>query len=157
MFDLYPCMFETQLTQELNGQRLMSPAIMLIPVLAAELPFDRYPKLRVDAEINGFAHEGAFVPINGGHYMMISKRRRKAIGRNLGDPVTVRFKVADQEAINMPGILRDAFEDAPDARDLWDAMPIGKRRSWCNQIDRAKAPETKQNRIGKLFDLLYDG
>ncbi|MDX8354442.1 YdeI/OmpD-associated family protein [Cognatiyoonia sp. IB215182] len=35
-------------------------------------------------------------------------------------------------------------------------MPIGKRRSRCHQISRAKAAETKQNRIGKLFDLLYD-
>ncbi|MDX8354443.1 DUF1905 domain-containing protein [Cognatiyoonia sp. IB215182] len=111
-------MFETNLTQELNGKHLMSAAIVLKPDLAAELPFGRYPKLRVDAEINGFAHEGAFVPIHSGHYMMVSKRLRKVISRDLGDPVIVRFKVADQEAINLPGILRDAFEDAPDARDI---------------------------------------
>lgn len=156
MIDFYPFVFETTIRQDLNGKRLMSPAIVLDPELAAELPFDTYPKLRVDAEINGFAHEGAFVPIHGGHYMMVSKRLRQAIGRDLGDPVTVRFKVADQDALNMPQILIDAFEDAPDARELWDAMPLGKRRSWCNQIDKAKAPETKQNRIGKLLDLLYD-
>ena len=149
-------MFETTLSQDLNGRRLMSPAIVLDPALTPALPFDQYPKLRVDAEINGFAHEGAFVPIYGGHYMMVSKRLRKAIGCDTGDRVTVRFKIADQDAINMPSTLLEAFADVPDAKDLWDAMPIGKRRSWCNQIDKAKALETKQNRIGKLFDLLYE-
>ena len=157
MIDFYPFIFTTTLTQELNGKRLMSPAIVLDADLTKELPFDQFPKLRDEAEINGFAHEGAFVPIYGGHYMMVSKRLRKVIGVELGDPVTIHFKVADQDAIKIPAILQETFEDAPDARDLWDDMPIGKRRSWCVQIDKAKAFQTKQNQIGKLFDLLYNG
>ncbi len=156
MIEFYPFMFETTLTQDLNGKRLMSPAIVLDPKLTPNLPFDAHPKLRVDAEINGFSHEGAFVPIYGGHYMMVSKRLRKMIGAEVGDRVTVRFKVADQDAVRVPSILMDAFEDAPDARALWDEMPVGKRRSWCVQIDKAKAEQTKRNQIGKLFDLLYN-
>ncbi|MEJ8559975.1 YdeI/OmpD-associated family protein [Yoonia sp. GPGPB17] len=157
MIDFYPFIFETTLTQELNGKRLMSPGIVLDKALTKELPFDRYPKLRVDGEINGFAHQGAFVPIYGGHYMMVSKRLRKAIGIELGDLIAIHFKIADQNAVPIPAILQEAFEDAPDARDLWDDLPVGKRRSWCVQIDKAKAHQTKQNQISKLFDLLYNG
>lgn len=150
----YPYEFTTPLVRTHAGQSLMGPSLVLDAGIAEALPFDQYPRLRVNAELNGRPHEGAWVPLAGIYRMMISKRVMTALDIALGDPVHVAFELADQDGLPPIPEIDAALEDMPDLREAWDAMPIGKRRSWAYRIAKLKSPDAKQRNVAKLIDLL---
>lgn len=154
--DFYPFCFDSVLCQECNGQRFIGAGLILPQDLEAELPFKQYPKLRVDAEIAGITTEGAFMPLGGRRCIMVSKKLMKRAGVAIGDTITMRFSVADQDALRIPPILSTILVDDQELADLWETLPIGKRRGWCVRISKAKARETKLRQIEKLIAQLYD-
>lgn len=155
MDEFYPHAFMGELVNTYNGRRLIGAALFLPLKMETQLPFKEYPKLRVDAEVAGVITEGAFMPFEGRHYIMLSKRLLKKAGVSLGDTVTMRFAIADQNKIYVPSLLHRVLDEDPELNDLWEAWPVGKRRGWCVRIAKAKAHETKMRRIEKLVGQLY--
>ena len=140
-----------------NGNDLFYQVILLPEALEPELPFDQYPRLRVDAELNGVPTEGTFMPADGRHYLMVSKRLQKLIGAGLGDEVDVRFGVAGQDAVHVPSALAEALDDLPDLKDIWDAWTPSKRRGWAHRVATAKQPATIAKRVEEVLATLADG
>ncbi|PTX57067.1 bacteriocin resistance YdeI/OmpD-like protein [Litoreibacter ponti] len=140
--------FDAEITNQIGDQRL-GTCIVLPEEIAARLPFDTYTRLRVDAEIGGVDHQGAWVPYGGRYKMMLSRRLLARIGKGLGDRVRVSFNVADQDAMPLPRELVDALEDDMFC-EAWEAMPIGQRRSWCYRIDKLKSQDARLRNVDKL-------
>ncbi len=122
--------------------------------VAAALPLDEYPRLRVNAEIDDYPLDAALTPVRGVWYIMLSKKTLSAIERRVGDIVTVRFRVADQDAVDMPDALLAALRGDARMQPLWDALTPGKKRSLAHRVGSAKSPETQARRIAEVFDIM---
>ena len=121
------------------------------------LPLKTYPRLRVDAEVNEVPHTGTWMPADGGRwYLMISKRLLKETGLEPGQTATVRFRVADQDAVDVPEELEQALSQREYAREVWDDLPVGKRRNYAYRVSSAKREETRFRRTAAVIAELVE-
>lgn len=126
--------------------------VFLPPHIAAELPFDQHPQLRIEGEIADIPVKSAFIPAGDGrHYVIVSPETLKDAGIGLGQRVDMRFRVADQSAVEMPDDLRRALALDGEAAAAWDALTVGRRRGLAHHVASAKAPATRERRIAAVF------
>ncbi|MEM6617278.1 MAG: YdeI/OmpD-associated family protein [Pseudomonadota bacterium] len=150
----FPHVFETQIVRHDVGSYAYT-VVFLDPDIAPQLPFDQHSRLRMSGEINDIPFEAAWQPVRGRYYAMLSKPVLKAGDLALGDWVEVRFRLEDQEAVDVPADLRHALSADIEARDAFDALTAGKRRGLSIWIDSAKRAPTRAKRISATLDILH--
>lgn len=149
----YPHHFEAEIVHHYVGTYRYT-AVFLAADLIGALPLDRHPRLRVSGEIGDIPFSGAWQPVRGRWYLMLSKPLLKDGGFTVGDWVEVRFRVVDQEAVDMPDILERALNANADAMAAWQSASAGKRRGWAHRIANAKASATRQRRLDEVLKAL---
>ncbi len=122
-----------------------------------QLPFDTYPRLRVNADVSGVPVTGAFQPGQGKTYLIVSKAMLRTIGVKLGDNVDVQFTVADQDAVDVPDELRARLRVDKSAAKAWEQLTPGKQRAHCHSIKTAKTQPTIEKRVKAVLHSLKDG
>ena len=122
--------------------------------IAEQLTFGRNSRLRVSVEMEGCQFEAAWMPSRGRWYLMLSKKRRKEMGLEIGDCSVLRFSVVDQDAVEVPRALLNALQAESGLEAIWNAQTSGKRRSWCYRIAGAKRETTQAARIEDCLDWL---
>jgi len=132
-------------------------ALFLPEELASDLPFDQYPRLRVDAEIADVPVNSAFIPAGDGrHYVIVGKDVLKESGARLGHIVSMRFGIADQNAVDVPEALAAALRNDQRATQAWEAITPGKQRMLAKQVKTAKTEPTQNKRIAEALEALID-
>lgn len=121
-----------------------------------QMPFDRYPRLRVDAEVNEYPVDGAFVPGQGKYYLLLSKRFLKQAELTLGDTARVTFRIADQEAVEVPDELEIALRGDRSAKAVWDKLTPGKRRGLAYRVSSARTAVTRKKRVVEVLSTLLE-
>lgn len=134
-----------------TSRSLFYNVVFLPEKIASALPFDSYPRLRINATVGEVPVSGAFQPTHGKHYLMLSKGVLKAGAFGVGDRVEVRFTVADQDAVDMPDDLRRALNAAPAAKAAWEQKSPGARRALAHRVHSAKRLATVQARIKEVI------
>lgn len=148
--------FTTQIEYHDFG-RMGYTVVYLPEPLREKLPFDRYPRLRVDAVVAEHPIDGAFQPGQGKMYLIVSKALMKSAGISLGDTVEVSFRVADQDAVDTPNPLRRAFTTNSSAQQAWDSLTAGKKRALAHRINSAKTEATTNKRVKEVLSTLLTG
>lgn len=105
---VYPFSFQSEIVHHSLGTMVYT-VVFLPDDLAAQLPFDQHPRLRMSGELNGAAISGAWQPVRGRWYLMLGKSALRNACANLGDTVGVRFRIEDQEAVEVPEPLQSAL------------------------------------------------
>ncbi|MDJ1007760.1 MAG: YdeI/OmpD-associated family protein [Paracoccaceae bacterium] len=131
--------------------------VWLDAALAAALPLDAHPRLRIAGEIGGRFFSGALTPSGGRHYLMVPKAIREAAKLGLGDRITLRFGVDDQDRVDLPAELEEALSEHDDVRDLWAALTAGRQRGIAHRVASAKTPETRRRRVDEVLGHILDG
>jgi hypothetical protein len=131
--------------------------VFLPDAIARELPFDRHPRLRISGDLGEVPFEGAWQPANGRWYLMLSKRLLKDAGVAVGDRVEVRFRVEDQDAVDVPSDLQRAIDADDLAAAEWAKLSAGKRRAWSHRVHAAKTGPTRLRRVVEVVDRLRAG
>ncbi|MEL6376158.1 MAG: hypothetical protein AAFQ04_03035 [Pseudomonadota bacterium] len=93
--------------------------LFMPPRFEADLPFRRYPRLRIEGEIADVPVRGAWMPVGDGRrYFIVSPDIKANTGLDVGDEVEMRFRVDDQDYVDMPDALQFALnaDDAASAR-----------------------------------------
>jgi hypothetical protein len=147
--------FEASVERHIVGKYTYT-VVFLDPSLEGELPFAEHPKLRFDGEINDHPISAAWQPVRGRHFAMLSKTLLKETGLTVGDRVEVRFRVADQEAVDMPAEIMAALAADDWFSALWQAMTAGRRRAFCHMVGDAKSPEVRARRMATLLAALAE-
>ena len=88
---------------------------------------------------------------------MLSKKKMKAGGFDVGEWVHVRFRVADQDAVDVPEMLRLALEKNPYAMETWEKLSPGKRRGLAHRVASAKRTPTQTRRVADVIEMLVLG
>lgn len=146
--------FEAPIVEHWFEDKFAYTVVWLPPEVAEVLPFKEYPRLRVEGEVAEQSFEGACMPVRGRWYLMVSKKAMKAAGVSLGDEVEVRFRIADQDAVDVPVDLTRALEADAAALARWDALTPGKKRGLAFRVAQAKRPETRAKRIAEVLEAL---
>ena len=133
-------------------------SVLFVPdALHRILPFSTYLRLRVEGEINDVPVALAFIPSGDGrHYGIVSPKVLKASGHSLGETARMRFRIDDQDRVDVPDDLQAALDARPDICALWDDLTPGKRRGSSYHVDTAKRLETRRKRIDAVFEAVTE-
>jgi hypothetical protein len=108
------------------------------------------------ATVNGQEARVTLVPAGGGRYrVQLNTALRKAARADAGDEVSVTLRI-DRESREpiVPGDLRMALKENPEARKIFEAMTTGHRRHIVNWFDSARGMDTRIRRLGFTIDFL---
>lgn len=152
----YPHAFTGRI--ERNALGTMIYTVVFLPEdLAAELPFEGSPRLRMSGEINDVPISGAWQPSRGRHYLMLSKSALRDAGVGLGDDVEVRFRIEPQDLVEVPDDLMAALAPRPAAMQTWAGMTAGQKRGSCHLVTSARTPNTRRKRVAMVVEALAAG
>ena len=145
--------FEAEIVYHFVGTYRYTVVFLPEDMLAA-LPLRKHPRLRVYAEVADIPVEGAFQPVKGRWYLMVSKDVLKGAEISVGDVVDVRFIVVDQNLVEVPEALKEALARHDDARTAWDALSPGAQRGLAHAVSAAKTEVTRRRRVDTAIDRL---
>lgn len=123
--------------------------VLFLPTaLERQLPFAAHPRLRVDGEIVEVPVTGAWMPTGDGRrYFIVAARVLKEASVGVGQQVEMRFRIADQDAVDVPPELARALRANTRAKAAWDALSAGKQRGLTHPIHSAKTTTTRERRV----------
>ena len=154
--DFYPHAFTGRIERHALGTMVYT--VVFLPTdLAADLPFDAHPRLRMSGEINDAPVSGAWQPVRGRWYLMLNKTTLRAIDAGVGDEVEVRFRIEPQDAVDAPDDLLEAIARDPAAAATWSRMTAGQRRGSSHMVSSARRAETRRGRILTVVAALAAG
>lgn len=137
---------------------ILYKVLFLRPELARQLPFETYPRLRVEGEIADVPVRGAFMPVGDGRrYFIVSPQIKANTGLDVGDEVTMRFRIDDQEHVEMPQALQAALDADRDASEAWDKLTPGKKRMFAQHVISAKTEPTQARRVAEAMAAILAG
>lgn len=139
-------------------RQIFYKVLFLPPQLEADLPFDQYPRLRVEGEIADIPVRCAFIPAGDGRrYVIVPPVVSKVTGLDLGDLVEFRFRVDDQDFVDTPAALQDAIDADDELRSIWDGLTAGKKRMFAHHVASAKSAPTVDKRVAESLEALRLG
>lgn len=139
---------------DVGSERYRYTVVYLPDALKTSLPLDEFPRLRITGEVNDYPFDAALTPVKGEWYILFSKRLLAEIEARVGDRVTVRFRIADQDAVDLPEALRLALDGNPGVKAQWEALTAGKRRGLAYRVGSAKTAPTQAKRIAEVFEIV---
>ena len=114
----------------------------------------------VEGTLNGSPFQATLEPDGqGGHWLKVDRRMRKAAGAEAGDVITLEIApVAEEPEPKVPADLKKALASAPTkAREAWADITPAARRDFIHWITSPKRPETRVKRVETACDMLAKG
>lgn len=143
--------FETTLSSSGNNTGIPVPEHVI-----EQLGRGKRPPVLVT--VNGYAYRSTVAVMGGRHLIGVSAAVRAATGLSGGDPISVTLKVADTpREVEVPPDFATAMEEKVPARGFYDRLSNSLQRYHVDNINAAKAPETRQRRIEKAVALFLAG
>jgi hypothetical protein len=148
---LEPVTFETTLSASGNNTGIEVPTDVI-----ERLGHGKRPPVLVN--VNDYEYRST-VAVMGGRYMIgVSAAVRAATGLKGGDPIRVTLTVADRpREVDVPTDFAAALDAQEPARRFFDKLSNSLQRYHLDNINAAKAPETRQRRIDKAVGLFLEG
>ena len=159
MSAFFPYEFETELGEFGVGKsrKVWYRVVFLPQDFEEQLPFDEYPRLRIDGEIGDVPVNSAWIPTGDGRrYLIVAPEVLKAAGLSIGDRVTVRFRIADQNHVDVPRALELAIAASREAATAWEELTPGKKRALAHHVGSAKTDATRAKRVAQAVAALID-
>jgi hypothetical protein len=143
--------FETSLSSSGNNTGIPVPDHVI-----EQLGHGKRPPVLVT--INGYEYRSTVAVMGGQHLIGVSAAVRAATGLKGGDPISVTLKVADTpREVAVPADFAAAMEESALARQFFDGLSNSLQRYHVDNVNAAKAPETRQRRIDKAVALFVAG
>ncbi|MEO0496032.1 MAG: YdeI/OmpD-associated family protein [Pseudomonadota bacterium] len=132
--------------------------LFMPPHFEQELPFNTYPRLRVEGEIADVPVRGAWMPVGDGRrYFIVSPEVKKQTGFDVGDLVEMRFKIDDQDHVDIPRSLQLALDSNDLVNAQWEALTAGKKRMFTFHVASAKTEPTQARRVADAMEAIGRG
>lgn len=143
--------FDTTVTLTGNNTGIVVPDEVIDQLGAGRRP-------AVVVNVNGYEYRNTVGVMGGRHMISISAAVRKETGLMGGDPIHVVLTVAEsRREVVVPDDLAAALKAEPAAAQFFASLPNSLRRYHIDNINAAKAPETRQRRINKAVAGFRDG
>lgn len=137
---------------------IMYKVLFMPPKFELNLPFKTNSRLRVEGEIADVPVRGAWMPVGDGRrYFIVSPEIKANTGLDVGDVVEMRFRVDDQDFVDIPKALEVAILSHDYVNEAWSKLTAGKKRMFTNHVASAKNPPTQQRRINEALTAISEG
>ena len=125
------------------------------PELLAQLDAGQRPAVVVN--LDGFTYRTSVGVMSGQHLVPVSAEVRKSAGVAAGSHVLVTLTLAaGPRTADVPKDLAEALDLEPGTREFFAGLSNSLQRMHVDNINAAKAPETRQRRIDKCVALFRD-
>ena len=142
-----------QTTVAINGN---NTGVVVAPELIEALGAGGQPPVLVN--LNGYKYRTTVGVMRGKHMVGISAATRSETGLQGGDPITVTLTDADApREVTLPADFAAALVHHPDAQAFFRTLANSVQRYHIDNVNGAKAQETRQRRIDKAIGLFLDG
>lgn len=143
--------FETTVTAMGNNTGIVVPKEMIEKLGAGGRP-------QVLVAVNGYEYRYTVGVMGGKHLIGISSAVRKETGLKGGDPIRVSLTVAESpREIHVPDDFAVALAAVPVAEAFFNKLSNSLQRYHIDNVNAAKAPETRRRRIQKAVALFQGG
>ncbi|MEM8685486.1 MAG: YdeI/OmpD-associated family protein [Pseudomonadota bacterium] len=140
-----------------KSRKVWYRVVFLPQAMESDLPFERFPRLRVDGEVADIPVNGAWIPAGDGRrYLILSPTVLKAARLKVGDMAHVRFRVADQDHVDVPQALLDEINQRPKEKKVWEGLTAGKKRALAFHVAGAKREDTIQRRVAEAMEAISE-
>ncbi|MEM6484126.1 MAG: YdeI/OmpD-associated family protein [Pseudomonadota bacterium] len=153
----YPFSFEGDISlHDVGKKKVLTYKVLFMPeAFETRLPFDEYPRLRIEGEIAEVSVRGAWMPVGDGRrYFIVSPEIKKQTGFGVGDRVEMRFRIDDQDYVDIPSELEKALSRTPSIMELWTTLTPGKQRMFAHHIAAAKTAPTRARRVSESLEAI---
>ena len=92
------------------------------------------------------------------HILGLTQEVRKQLGKTFGDEVSVSL-IEDKEerTVDIADDIALVFNENQEAKELFDKMSYTHRKEYIRWIEEAKKAETRENRKGKMIQMILEG
>ncbi len=112
---------------------------------------------KVEGTIEGHPFRAALEPDpSGGLWLRVNKAMLKGAAADAGDSVHLAILGPEPDP-KPPAELRAAFDENPEAEEVWDELTTMGRLDWVRWIEGAKKQETRDRRIKRTVEQLSEG
>jgi len=123
------------------------------------IDFGAKGQVRVRGSINGHSYRTSARPHgDGGHYIVVNKSIRDAIGMTAGDLVHVEMDLDDApRTVEVPPDFIQAMKSDSGNSKLFNALSYSRRKEFVDWIESAKREDTRERRIAQSLEMLLEG
>jgi bifunctional DNA-binding transcriptional regulator/antitoxin component of YhaV-PrlF toxin-antitoxin module len=141
-----------------NPDQKMDVAYVTIP-FDVEKVYGTKGQVKVNATFDGYPYRGVIANMGTGcHIIGIRKDIRKAIGKQVGDVVSVTIEKDEQErVVEIPAVLKMILTKNAKAKAFYDSLSHTNRKEYAGWISSAKKEETKAARLKAIVTKLLAG
>ena len=147
--------------EPLNWDGTRYTVIRLPSQVAAALPLQAHPRLRVEGEVGEIPMTWTWNPapavLGEGWFAYLSRAKLKERGLAVGHVASVSFNLADQDGVDVPAELLLALAGDEGAQAAWDALTPGRRRGLAHMVESAKRQQTRDKRTQQIVGALAAG
>jgi len=143
--------FETTVAATGNNTGIVVPAEVIEQLGAGKRP-------AVHVDVNGYEYRSTVAVMGGRHMIGISAAIRAETGLEGGDPIRVVLTVADTpREVDVPADLAAALAAEEGTAAFFEKLSNSLQRYHVDNVNGAKAAETRQRRIEKTVALFREG
>ncbi|WP_347219699.1 YdeI/OmpD-associated family protein [Chryseobacterium sp.] len=140
-----------------NGE--MNAAFVEFPFSTEEL-FNKKGQVKVKATFDSkVEYRGSLVKMKSDrHILGLTQEIRKQLEKTFGDKVSISL-IQDKEEriVEIADDITFILNENPDAKILFDKMSYTHKKEYIRWIEEAKKPETRENRKGKMIQMILEG
>ena len=114
-------------------------------------------RVRTSGELNDVPFTGAWQPVRGRWYLMLSRPLLSDAGARIGDIASLRFRLEPPDTVEVPEALQSALDADAEAATLWAALRPGQQRGLAHRVASAKQHTTVARRLAEVTRLLIEG
>lgn len=140
-----------------NGE--MNAAFVEFPFSTEEL-FHKKGQVKIKAVFDDkVEYRGSLAKMKSDcHILGLTQEVRKQLGKTFGDEVSVSLTEDKEErVVEIAEDIVSVFNENPEAKILFDKMSYTHKKEYIRWIEKAKKPETRENRKIKMIQMILDG
>lgn len=84
-------------------------------------------------------------------------RSKKNTGLDVGDVVEMRFRIDDQDHVDVPRALEIAIQSNDEANRQWNKLTAGKKRMFTFHVASSKTATIGAERVAEAIDAIGKG
>jgi hypothetical protein len=139
-----------------NVQKEGNFIFIKIPFSPSEV-WGKMPRYSVSGTINGISVRGTLGALGKNYFLRLGAAWMKHSGIELGENVSVRLLLESPQEDKVALDIAKALSENKKAKQIFDGLPVGKRKNFITWIESAKREETRVRRINEMIRLLEAG
>ena len=130
---------------------------MAFPFDVEEL-FGTRGRVPVLVDFEGLSYRGSLAPMGGRHLLGVRKDIREALGKQVGDSLSVVLeRDAKKRTVRVPKDLVAALLASAEAKNRFDELSYTHRKEFAAWVEEAKRRETRERRVAKTVEMVLAG